>query len=98
MKYANVSCSQCGRSFGPGDHGFSHCQDHPGHVQDVYEWQIQLGELADKLKERVDNINHHYDDEQSILIWLKPHAAEIRRIIKELRTPWHIRSRSKKHG
>ena len=27
-KFDNVSCSQCGRDFGPGDHGFSHCIDH----------------------------------------------------------------------
>lgn len=28
MKFENVSCSQCGREFGPGDHGYSHCADH----------------------------------------------------------------------
>jgi hypothetical protein len=27
-KFSNVSCSQCGRDFGPGDHGFSHCEHH----------------------------------------------------------------------
>lgn len=27
-RFADVSCSQCGRSFGPGDHGFSHCASH----------------------------------------------------------------------
>lgn len=27
-KFANVGCSQCGQEFGPGDHGFSHCEDH----------------------------------------------------------------------
>lgn len=27
-KFANVSCSQCGEDFGPGDHGYSHCSDH----------------------------------------------------------------------
>jgi hypothetical protein len=26
----NISCSQCGQGFGPGDHGFSHCKDHKG--------------------------------------------------------------------
>lgn len=26
--YQNVSCSQCGRDFGPGSHGFSHCENH----------------------------------------------------------------------
>lgn len=27
-KFPNVSCSQCGGEFGPGNHGFSHCEDH----------------------------------------------------------------------
>jgi hypothetical protein len=27
-RFANVSCSQCGQDFGPGDHGFSHCISH----------------------------------------------------------------------
>lgn len=28
FKFAITSCSECGRDFGPGDHGFSHCKDH----------------------------------------------------------------------
>jgi hypothetical protein len=27
-RFANVSCSQCGSDFGPGEHGFSHCEHH----------------------------------------------------------------------
>lgn len=27
-RFDNVSCSQCGEDFGPGDHGFSHCEHH----------------------------------------------------------------------
>ena len=27
-KFSNVSCSQCGKGFGPGNHGYSHCEDH----------------------------------------------------------------------
>jgi hypothetical protein len=27
-KFEQTSCSQCGREFGPGDHGYSHCADH----------------------------------------------------------------------
>lgn len=27
-KFADVYCSQCGESFGPGNHGYSHCEDH----------------------------------------------------------------------
>ncbi len=29
-RFEQVSCSQCGRSFGPGDSGYSHCKDHEG--------------------------------------------------------------------
>lgn len=29
-RFANTSCSQCGGTFGPGNAGFSHCQDHQG--------------------------------------------------------------------
>lgn len=27
-RFENVSCSQCGQEFGPGNAGFSHCEDH----------------------------------------------------------------------
>jgi hypothetical protein len=27
-KFERTSCSQCGQDFGPGDCGYSHCQDH----------------------------------------------------------------------
>ena len=27
-RFEKTACSQCGREFGPGDHGFSHCSDH----------------------------------------------------------------------
>jgi hypothetical protein len=29
-RFANVACSQCGQTFGPGDEGFSHCHQHAG--------------------------------------------------------------------
>ena len=29
-RFPNVSCSQCGHDFGPGDSGFSHCENHAG--------------------------------------------------------------------
>jgi hypothetical protein len=28
FRFENVSCSQCGGEFGPGNHGFSHCWSH----------------------------------------------------------------------
>lgn len=27
-KFTNVGCSNCGGEFGPGNHGFSHCEHH----------------------------------------------------------------------
>ena len=32
-KFSKVSCSQCGGEFGPGDHGFSHCENHTDRVR-----------------------------------------------------------------
>jgi hypothetical protein len=29
--YPETFCSQCGRGFGPGPHGYSHCKDHDKH-------------------------------------------------------------------
>lgn len=29
-KFAVTGCSQCGQEFGPGDHGYSHCENHRG--------------------------------------------------------------------
>ena len=27
-RFDKTHCSQCGREFGPGEHGYSHCDDH----------------------------------------------------------------------
>lgn len=29
-RFPNTGCSQCGGQFGPGDHGYSHCENHKG--------------------------------------------------------------------
>ena len=33
-RFKNTFCSQCGREFGPGDHGYSHCKDHMSYTSD----------------------------------------------------------------
>ncbi len=33
-RFQQTSCSQCGQNFGPGEHGFSHCDHHPGWKRD----------------------------------------------------------------
>ena len=43
--YKNTWCSHCGREFGSGDHGYSHCQDHLGYKRD--ELRVELAEMAD---------------------------------------------------
>jgi hypothetical protein len=32
-RFAETFCSNCGGSFGPGDHGFSHCRSHKGRTR-----------------------------------------------------------------
>lgn len=32
-RFDKTYCSQCGGEFGPGDSGFSHCQDHPPYAK-----------------------------------------------------------------
>jgi hypothetical protein len=34
MRFPETFCSQCGAAFGPGDHGYSHCDQHPGYKRD----------------------------------------------------------------
>lgn len=29
-KFEKTYCSNCGKEFGPGDHGYSHCENHAG--------------------------------------------------------------------
>ena len=29
-KFKETYCSHCGAAFGPGNHGYSHCEDHRG--------------------------------------------------------------------
>lgn len=35
-RFENVACSQCGGTFGPGEHGFSHCENHQGMSRTVW--------------------------------------------------------------
>lgn len=37
-RFENVSCSQCGKDFGPGDHGFSHCCHHRNACERCKHW------------------------------------------------------------
>lgn len=55
-KFDKVSCSNCGREFGPGDHGFSHCDQH-----DKADDLISRSELLAYLrKEREEYFREHF--------------------------------------
>lgn len=53
-RFENVSCSSCGRDFGPGDWGYSHCADHAdsGDWRDRYIGQLQV--MVDDMRESLD--------------------------------------------
>lgn len=85
MKYADVSCSQCGRSFGPGDHGFSHCEDHPGHVADMKAWKEELLRLAAEIEGQAEEIDPYRDDPELLVQFIRPHVNELRQILTEMR-------------
>lgn len=87
MKYANVSCSQCGRSFGPGDHGFSHCDQHPGFAQDINEWRNQLTKVASMIIDEAEEMDYRYDDPEVLAQTLRHHINELRDVVSEMNPP-----------
>ena len=66
--YPNVSCSQCGKDFGPGPHGFSDCRSHapykPFHPQFTHFLQIasEIRAARADLNGAIDNL----DDRQCV--------------------------------
>ncbi len=53
--FENVSCSQCGREFGPGNHGYSHCFDH----MERGTYKAQAKALADEV---IKGLGWHYPE------------------------------------
>jgi hypothetical protein len=45
-RFSQTSCSQCGKEFGPGDHGYSHCRDHAAPEPDDKDKRIAQLEKA----------------------------------------------------
>ncbi len=56
-RFLNVTCSQCGRNFGPGNFGFSRCEDHTGE-----SYNLGIDDAAKWLDKRADD----YDSEHGI--------------------------------
>lgn len=44
-RFAQTYCSQCGRSFGPGNHGYSSCRSHRPAIDSGY-WTVEETEAA----------------------------------------------------
>src|ERR1017187_33300 len=40
-RFENVSCSQCGMDFGPGDHGYSECVSHSPNRSEEHTSELQ---------------------------------------------------------
>lgn len=68
-RFAEVFCSQCGQSQGPGDHGYSHCDDHPGWKHD----RKLARRVAAKKAAETRAFNRHCDRLAEIGIALKGH-------------------------
>ena len=49
-RFQQTSCSQCGKAFGPGNHGYSHCDQH----QPDAVW------IADLIRNEYDRAPGHY--------------------------------------
>lgn len=46
-QYKKTFCSQCGAEFGPGDHGYSHCDQHQPAGRAFSNWYLGRGADAD---------------------------------------------------
>jgi hypothetical protein len=68
-RYANVSCSQCGGDFGPGDHGFSHCEDH----RQLAEWRRAMkGGVGEIITHLIEWHQKHAADYREQAHWDQP--------------------------
>lgn len=72
-RFKATYCSQCGRAFGPGDHGYSHCKNHisqgDGEMQGTAEWhETRRAKLtASRFKELLVEPRSKKDRENGIL-------------------------------
>lgn len=78
-RFANVSCSQCGREFGPGDHGFSSCESHrqkAAHTPGPWVVRHRLNSVGDKMRGgRFVIIGEAQSTREEFYICECPHAA-----------------------
>ena len=52
-RFTSVACSECGSDFGPGDHGYSHCDAHQGVVScDRIDAAVHAAKVNDPFGQR----------------------------------------------
>ncbi len=59
-RFPTTSCSQCHQNTGPGDHGFSHCQDHLPSLAELDEQrylQVRRAELREEYDSGLDAVD-----------------------------------------
>ena len=44
-RFKETWCSQCGKEFGPGNHGYSHCENHSSLMGSFYWGRIKINRL-----------------------------------------------------
>jgi hypothetical protein len=79
--YAEVWCSQCGRGFGPGDHGFSHCHQHAGHARDLKLIADRLKDEADAIRSLAQEIDRRCTDPLELYFAIRNHVRALRGVL-----------------
>lgn len=54
-RFAQTYCSSCGRTFGPGNNGYSHCRNHGG-IDDAYYWTVEEMEDARRFANDAEDV------------------------------------------
>lgn len=75
--YAEVSCSQCGRGFGPGDHGFSHCDQHAGYARDLKRLADRLKDEADAIRSLAGELDPRFTDPLELHLAIRNHSRAL---------------------
>ena len=81
-RFASVSCSQCGQSFGPGPSGYSHCWEHSGTPEQRATLDRLQRELA-RAEELADEFMFGRYSLQGSEAYLR--AGTLRKKVKDLR-------------
>jgi hypothetical protein len=72
MQFDNTSCSQCGAEFGPGNQGYSHCDDHEGYANHYGYSDVTPYEVVRRVSDKTIEIREMdaVQDESVKLEWV----------------------------